>query len=107
MKIGLVEELTLRFVCLTSIEVAGHFGENANPLAIKVSVETCDIIVMTPKLLEINLEDGTVPGLSTFTLIFFDECHHTMKNHSYSTIMKMYMDIKLGPQPTELPQVAC
>ncbi|KAJ8286975.1 hypothetical protein GJAV_G00045520 [Gymnothorax javanicus] len=90
----------------TDTVVNGHFGDNANPLAIKLSVEADDIIVMTPKLLEINLEDGNIPGLSKFTLIFFDECHHTMKNHSYSAIMKMYLDIKLGPEPKPtLPQI--
>ncbi|KAJ8261274.1 hypothetical protein COCON_G00169970 [Conger conger] len=89
----------------TDVAVTGHFGDKCSPLAIKVSVENYDIIVMTPKLLEINLDDGIIPGLSTFTLIFFDECHHTMKNHSYSAIMKKYMDIKLGPEPTKLPQI--
>nr|ALD49743.1 retinoic acid-inducible protein I [Anguilla japonica] len=89
----------------TDFGVTGHFGDDANPIAIRVSVETYEIIVMTPKLLEINLEDGTIPGLSTFTLIFFDECHHTMKNHAYNAIMKMYLDIKLGPEPTPLPQI--
>ncbi|KAI1905223.1 hypothetical protein AGOR_G00013910 [Albula goreensis] len=89
----------------TEFEVTGHFGENASQLGIQVGVENCDIIVMTPKLLEINLDEGNILRLSTFTLIFFDECHHTMKNHAYSAIMRMYMDIKLGPDPSELPQI--
>ncbi|KAG9353732.1 hypothetical protein JZ751_011854 [Albula glossodonta] len=89
----------------TEFAVTGHFGENASQLAIQVSMENCDIIVMTPKLLEINLDEGSILRLSTFTLIFFDECHHTMKNHAYSAIMRMYMDIKLGPDPSELPQI--
>ncbi|KAG7477062.1 hypothetical protein MATL_G00089250 [Megalops atlanticus] len=89
----------------TEFEVTGQFGESASPMAAMFAVENYDIIIMTPKILELNLEDGNIPGLSTFTLIFFDECHHTMKNHSYSAIMKMYMDLKLGPEPAALPQI--
>ncbi|KAJ8396584.1 hypothetical protein AAFF_G00016500 [Aldrovandia affinis] len=89
----------------TEFEVTGQFGDSSSPMKVLVGVESYDIMVMTPKVLEINLEEGNIPGLETFTLIFFDECHHTMKNHSYGCIMKMYMDIKLGPDPPPLPQI--
>ena len=42
--------------------------------------------------------------MSTFTLLIFDECHHTMKGHPYNSIMSLYMDQKLA-KTTLLPQV--
>uniref|UniRef100_W5MHM2 RNA helicase n=1 Tax=Lepisosteus oculatus TaxID=7918 RepID=W5MHM2_LEPOC len=89
----------------TEYEVTGLFGESTSAMAVSVGVESYDIVVMTPKILEMNLENYNIPGLSTFTLIFFDECHNTIKNHSYSAIMKMYMDTKLGNPAAPLPQI--
>ncbi|MGH0148345.1 UNVERIFIED_CONTAM: hypothetical protein FKN15_012890 [Acipenser sinensis] len=99
-------ELFMKYFQNTDFEVTGCFGDSSSNLAVKVAVEEYDIIVMTPMILQLNLENGTIPSLSTFTLIFFDECHNTSKKHSYNSIMGMYMDIRLqGPPSTALPQI--
>ncbi|XP_041102623.1 antiviral innate immune response receptor RIG-I-like [Polyodon spathula] len=99
-------ELFRKYFQDTDFEVTGCFGDSASNLTVKVAVEEYDIIVMTPMILQFSLENGTIPGLSTFTLIFFDECHNTSKKHSYNSIMGMYMDIRLqGPQSAALPQI--
>ncbi|MGH0168454.1 UNVERIFIED_CONTAM: hypothetical protein FKN15_054721 [Acipenser sinensis] len=99
-------ELFMKYFQNTDFEVIGCFGDSSSNLAVKVAVEEYDIIVMTPMILQLNLENGTIPSLSTFTLIFFDECHNTSKKHSYNSIMGMYMDIRLqGPPSTALPQI--
>ncbi|KAK1174279.1 antiviral innate immune response receptor RIG-I-like [Acipenser oxyrinchus oxyrinchus] len=99
-------ERFMKYFQNTDFEVIGCFGDSASNLAVKVAVEGYDIIVMTPMILQLNLENGTIPSLSTFTLIFFDECHNTSKKHSYNSIMGMYMDIRLeGPPSTALPQI--
>ncbi|XP_058862537.1 antiviral innate immune response receptor RIG-I-like [Acipenser ruthenus] len=99
-------ELFMKYFQNKDFEVIGCFGESASNLVVKVAVEEYDIIVMTPMILQLKLENGTIPSLSTFTLIFFDECHNTSKKHSYNSIMGMYMDIRLeGPPSTALPQI--
>ncbi|KAH9492757.1 hypothetical protein Btru_026248 [Bulinus truncatus] len=64
-----------------------------------------DVIVMTPKILENHVKKGYV-SLNNFTLLVFDECHHTCRGDPYNNIMLEYLKIKHAPKlMTQLPQV--
>jgi ERCC4-related helicase len=59
---------------------------------------------MTPALIMNTIEAGQNPDiLSCFTLLVFDECHHTYKEHIYNKIMRQYHMEKEGKK--KLPQV--
>uniref|UniRef100_A0A915PQ84 RNA helicase n=1 Tax=Setaria digitata TaxID=48799 RepID=A0A915PQ84_9BILA len=64
------------------------------------TIETYDVIIITPQLI-VNLlktsnKDSGLPqfSLSSFSLMFFDEAHHTDTNHPYNAIMANYHDMK-------------
>lgn len=50
--------------------------------------------MVTAQILLNALRDGIV-SVTDFSLMVFDECHHTNDNHSYNMIMNRYLDIKL------------
>ncbi|XP_002708086.1 antiviral innate immune response receptor RIG-I isoform X1 [Oryctolagus cuniculus] len=85
--------------------VAGIAGATVENVPVQQIVENNDIIVLTPQILVNNLKDGTIPSLSVFTLMIFDECHNTCKQHPYNKIMFYYLDQKLGGSSDPLPQV--
>ncbi|XP_040819748.1 antiviral innate immune response receptor RIG-I isoform X2 [Ochotona curzoniae] len=85
--------------------VTGISGATAENVPVKQVVENNDIIILTPQILVNNLKDGTIPSLSVFTLMIFDECHNTRKQHPYNKIMFYYLDQKLGGSSELLPQV--
>jgi len=66
---------------------------------------------MTPQIMQNAMIERDVTSLSLFTLLIFDECHHTNKNHPYNGIMGHYIDEKFQAEKTaasakaELPQV--
>ncbi|XP_078226639.1 antiviral innate immune response receptor RIG-I isoform X2 [Callithrix jacchus] len=85
--------------------VTGISGATAENVPVKQIVENNDIIILTPQILVNNLKNGTIPSLSIFTLMIFDECHNTSKQHPYNMIMFNYLDQKLGGSSGPLPQV--
>ncbi|KAL2781640.1 antiviral innate immune response receptor RIG-I isoform 2 [Daubentonia madagascariensis] len=85
--------------------VAGIYGATAENVPVEQFVENNDIIFLTPQILVNNLKNGTIPSLSVFTLMIFDECHNTSKQHPYNMIMFNYLDQKLGESLDPLPQV--
>lgn len=60
----------------------------------KFYVNRRDLLVVTAQILLNALRDGIV-SVTDFSLMVFDECHHTNDNHSYNMIMNRYLDIKL------------
>ncbi|XP_055865717.1 antiviral innate immune response receptor RIG-I-like [Biomphalaria glabrata] len=52
-----------------------------------------DIVVMTPKILENHLKKKHV-FLHQFTMLIFDECHHTCRGEPYNNLMLKYIKIK-------------
>ncbi|XP_072815367.1 antiviral innate immune response receptor RIG-I isoform X2 [Vicugna pacos] len=86
-------------------KVAGVSGATSDNVSVEQIVENNDIIILTPQILVNSLKNGTVPSLSVFTLMIFDECHNTSKHHPYNMIMFNYLDQKLGGSSDSLPQV--
>lgn len=75
-------------------------------ISVEQIVEDSDIIILTPQILVNSLKNGSIPSLSVFTLMIFDECHNTNKRHPYNMIMFSYLDQKLGGSSDPLPQVS-
>ncbi|XP_054996427.1 antiviral innate immune response receptor RIG-I [Sorex araneus] len=85
--------------------VAGICGSTTMTIVVEEVIKSNDIIILTPQILVNALKNGTVPSLSIFTLMIFDECHNTNKLHPYNMIMFSYLDQKLGKSSDPLPQV--
>nr|KAG5696754.1 hypothetical protein BaRGS_013563 [Batillaria attramentaria] len=64
---------------------------------------TYKILVLTPKILENHLTPDKIPSLEAFSLIIFDECHHTRKGEPYNSVMKSYLKSKKKGQ--RMPQI--
>ncbi|KAF9452311.1 type III restriction enzyme [Macrolepiota fuliginosa MF-IS2] len=60
-------------------------------------LDLCDVIVMTPQIL-VNLITHSLWSLQRVSLLVFDECHHTRKNHPYNIIMREYFHIRIAEQ---------
>lgn len=93
------------FLSFPRYNVAGISGATTDNVSVQPIIENNDIIILTPQILVNNLNNGTIPSLSVFTLMIFDECHNTSKHHPYNQIMFRYLDHKLGESPDPLPQV--
>ncbi|XP_043916940.1 antiviral innate immune response receptor RIG-I [Protopterus annectens] len=85
--------------------VVGLYGETADATPRGKLIEKSDIVVLTAQILVNCLDDGSIPSLSVFTLLIFDECHNTARRHPYNVMMSRYLDIKLGRCASTLPQV--
>lgn len=96
---------TREFHLFSRYSVTGISGATAEKVPVAETIENNDIIVLTPQILVNNLKNGTIPSLSVFTLMIFDECHNTSKHHPYNMIMFNYLDQKLGESSDPLPQV--
>ncbi|XP_054438908.1 antiviral innate immune response receptor RIG-I [Pteronotus mesoamericanus] len=86
-------------------KVSGISGRTFENISVEQIIENNDIIILTPQILVNSLKNGTIPSLSVFTLMIFDECHNTNKRHPYNMIMFSYLDQKLGGSSDPLPQV--
>lgn len=78
-------------------------GESEHSQNLHGLMDSYDILVLTPKILENHLTPDKIPSLSVFSLIIFDECHHTRKGEPYNSVMKSYLKSKMGK--TGLPQI--
>lgn len=95
-----------QFLSFSRYKVSGISGATSEKVSVEQIVENNDIIILTPQILVNSLKNGTVPSLSVFTLMIFDECHNTSKHHPYNMIMFNYLDQKLGGSSDPLPQVS-
>lgn len=84
-------------------------GEKDAQMSLKEIFKNNDVIVLTPQILVNAIDSGDMDGsFSQVTLMFFDECHHAMKDHPYNNIMSRYIDIVLSRDEEKihhLPQV--
>ena len=64
-------------------------------------------MVVTVQVLLDALVKKEIDSITKFSLMIFDECHHTHANHPFNQIMSMYLDLKLDEKfdNTALPQV--
>ncbi|RUS76324.1 hypothetical protein EGW08_015912 [Elysia chlorotica] len=82
-------------------------GDNENSMSLHKLLEHYDVFVMTPRILENHVtgDNPLIPGgLAAFSLLVFDECHHTRKGEAYNTLMLSYLHTK-RQSPKDLPQV--
>ncbi|XP_052772384.1 ATP-dependent RNA helicase DHX58-like isoform X2 [Mya arenaria] len=70
-------------------------------------LERRDIFVVTAQLFLNALKAKNIESVREFSLIVFDECHHSNKQHMYNEIMSRYLDLKLREkvESSELPQI--
>ncbi|KAM4052861.1 antiviral innate immune response receptor RIG-I [Anomaloglossus baeobatrachus] len=89
----------------TGYTVVGVSGEETENAPVGMIIEDSDIIILTPQILVNCLNAGSVPSLSIFTLLIFDECHNTIGHHPYNVLMFHYLDLKLGCPDQKRPQI--
>ncbi|NXC16262.1 DDX58 helicase, partial [Corythaeola cristata] len=85
--------------------VEGLSGETVANVSVEKVIHDSDIIVLTPQILVNSIEEGIISSLSIFTLMIFDECHHTTGNHPYSVLMTRYLEQKFDSSANHLPQI--
>ncbi|CAL1526587.1 unnamed protein product [Lymnaea stagnalis] len=74
-------------------------------LQLHMLVPEYDVIVMTPMILYNAIKRNELTEhLGVFSLIVFDECHHTHKEEPYNLLMNSYHEIKSKPN-IKLPQI--
>ncbi|KAL5021809.1 hypothetical protein ScPMuIL_000964 [Solemya velum] len=64
-----------------------------------------DILVVTAQILLDAMVNGEIDSIQCFTLMVFDECHHTHTKHPFNQIMFHYMDLKDSSDAVTLPQI--
>lgn len=79
-------------------------GDSDHSMQLHHLLPDYDILVLTPKVLENHLVPEKIPSLAAFSLLVFDECHHTRKGEPYNSLMKSYLKSKSN-DPNGLPQV--
>nr|KAG5687676.1 hypothetical protein BaRGS_027568 [Batillaria attramentaria] len=83
---------------------------NATKVPLPHLLMRADILVMTAQILLDALDQKEIKDICEFSLVVFDECHHTGGRHPFNCIMHHYMAAKFPPPETEdhdrqLPQV--
>ncbi|XP_021340137.1 interferon-induced helicase C domain-containing protein 1-like isoform X2 [Mizuhopecten yessoensis] len=67
-------------------------------------VQRCRVCVLTPGILWNCLNSGSV-SLNVFSMLVFDECHHTRKNELYNQIMAHYRKLHQDDSAAKQPQI--
>ena len=80
-------------------------GDSENSGMLFPLMEGFQIFCMTPQILLNNLDRNSDSSVSSFTLLLFDECHHTKKDDPYNKVMRRYLMEKFDSPSLELPQV--
>ena len=86
---------------IPAAQVSCCIGDDTNN-SIKTSIDSHHIIVCTAGKLLDEQKCGRI-SLSDFSLVVFDECHHTRKNSPYAGLMIRYIQMK--SEKATLPQV--
>lgn len=69
-------------------------GDSEDSMHLHFIMPDNDVIVMTPRILENHLKRKCLPHLGKFSMLVFDECHHTRKGEPYNTLMYSYLKTK-------------
>lgn len=88
-------------------KVVAISGDSEEKMFFSHAVKMHDVIICTAQILEnalSNMEEEKHVELSDFTLLVFDECHHTHKESVYNKIMALYLEMK-HRRNGNLPQI--
>ncbi|KAF9239687.1 hypothetical protein BU15DRAFT_46430 [Melanogaster broomeanus] len=103
-KVALVEQQAEFISAQTPLRVRKFHGsldlELSDRANWKRSFENADVVVMTAQIF-LNILTHSHWSVDRVSLIIFDECHHTRKNHAYNGIMREYFQV----HPAERPKV--
>ncbi|KIJ63284.1 hypothetical protein HYDPIDRAFT_113252 [Hydnomerulius pinastri MD-312] len=103
-KVALVEQQADFIAAQTPLRVRKFHGsldlELSDRANWKSSFEKADVVVMTAQIF-LNILTHSHWSIDRVSLIIFDECHHTRKNHAYNGIMREYFQV----HPAERPKV--
>ena len=101
---------TVIFISI-SYDITDISGANAQDKTLDEISQKNDVIVLTAQILVDALKSKRV-RITDFSLLIFDECHHTDKGHPYNEIMLTYLGIKFPSQGSryqaggeDLPQI--
>ncbi|CAL1526588.1 unnamed protein product [Lymnaea stagnalis] len=86
-------------------EVTNLTGESEDSMHLHMILPDNDVIVMTPRILENHFHRNCLPNLGVFSMLIFDECHHTRKGEPYNTLMYSYLKTKKTNPEIKLPQI--
>ena len=90
---------------VTSFLSLGRLNTGWNPCLVCFRA---DVLVLTAQILVNALDQKEIDGICQFSLLVFDECHHTNQQHPFNCIMHHYMAVKYSENDdtrVELPQV--
>uniref|UniRef100_A0A2C9KL86 RNA helicase n=1 Tax=Biomphalaria glabrata TaxID=6526 RepID=A0A2C9KL86_BIOGL len=83
-------------------------SENDYSMSLNMILSGYDVVVMTPKILENHFRKSYL-HISDFSVLVFDECHHTHKKEPYLNLMSFYLKAKKQSSAEEskvsLPQI--
>ncbi|XP_052286216.1 antiviral innate immune response receptor RIG-I-like isoform X1 [Dreissena polymorpha] len=79
-------------------------GEGDESRILDAFIPDNDILCFTPQILLNSLESGNISSLSKFSLLVFDECHHTKGDAPYARLARRYLQEK-SKSNVKLPQI--
>ncbi|KAI0648351.1 hypothetical protein C8Q79DRAFT_906449 [Trametes meyenii] len=101
-KVALVQQQGEFISKQTSLRVRQFSGATAHDMGDrdgwKKEFEDTDVFVMTAQIF-LNLLTHSHWAMAKVSLLVFDECHHTRKNHAYNGIMREYFQTPFGSRP--------
>ncbi|KAI0933522.1 hypothetical protein AcV5_005646 [Taiwanofungus camphoratus] len=101
-KVALVDQQGDFIVKQTPLRVRKFCGATAVDLADRVGwkkeLDGADVLVMTAQIF-FNILTHSHWSLDKVSLMVFDECHHTRKNHAYNGIMREYFQLPPERRP--------
>ncbi|KAI0324687.1 hypothetical protein GY45DRAFT_1364938 [Cubamyces sp. BRFM 1775] len=101
-KVALVQQQGEFISKQTTLRVRQFSGATAHDMGDregwKKEFEDADVFVMTAQIF-LNLLTHSHWSMDKVSLIVFDECHHTRKNHAYNGIMREYFQTPVESRP--------
>jgi ERCC4-related helicase len=76
-------------------KVGKRSGASKNDSTLKKDLEKFHVMVVTADILKNALTKEKNLFIRDLSLLVFDECHHTRKEHSYNSIMIEYLLVSL------------